>query len=215
MAHFEELRRKINTCLEEIQAPHRRDQIEEYPWLYGALGEVPSEVMFICENPSVTGVRGAHVGTVDGGPPDMEAQWWGGARNPAARRFRVALRRLELKTSPPDSKGGWRCYITNVIKEMNVAKDHAKSSRTVHRQMARVWAPILAWELNQVTPKKIFCVGNRARDLVNRLVLERLIPGIEPRFVNHYSGRSTDESIIAGIVNVVRECGARVVQGST
>jgi len=71
---------------------------------------------------------------------------------------------------------------------MNVAKDHAK---------------------------KIFCVGNRARELVKCLVLERLIPRIEPRFVNHYSGRSTDERIIAGIVNVVGESGARVVQGST
>ena len=55
-------------------------QINKFKWLYGALGKVPSTVMFICENPSITGVERAHLNTIDGGPPDIEAQWWGGPK---------------------------------------------------------------------------------------------------------------------------------------
>jgi hypothetical protein len=205
MQHFDELRRRINKRLEEIRAPHRRAQILEYPWLYGALGEVPSEVMFVCENPSIAGVKRAHIDTVDRGEPDIEAQWWGGAMNPAAKRFRVAIHRLGLKATPPAVKGGWRCYITNVIKEMNVAGDHQKSSTTDHRDMAQVWAPILTWELSQVQPKHVFCVGRRAHGFVTWLVSQRLIPRIRPVVVNHYSARSGDARIIAGIVDVVDE----------
>lgn len=205
MQHFDELRLRINARLEKIRAPHRHAQIVEYPWLYGALGETPSEVMFVCENPSIAGVKRAHVETVDGRAPDIEAQWWGGPKNPAAKRFRVALHRLGLKTTAPAVKGGWRCYITNVIKEINVAGDHGKFSKTDHRNMARVWAPILTWELSQVQPRYVFCVGSRANDLVDWLVAERLIPRVRPEMVNHYSARSGDLSIIADIVNVVEK----------
>lgn len=202
MQHFDELRGMINSRLEEIRSPHRRAQTFDYPWLYGALGEVPSDVMFICENPSMAGVERANRDTVDGQAPDIEAQWWGGAKGPAAKRFPVAPHQLGLKTTPPASKGGWRCYITNVIKEMNVAGEHQESSKN-HHVMAHVWAPVLTWELSQVQPTHVFCVGGGAQDLVTWLVSERLIPRIRPRVVNHFSARRSDESIIAGIVNVV------------
>jgi hypothetical protein len=200
--HFEELRSKINARLEEIDAPHRHAQIVRFPWLYGALGEVPSDVMFICENPSLAGVSRAHVDTVDGGPPDIEAQWWGGATNPAAKRFRVALHRLGLKTSPPSAKGGWRCYITNVIKEMNVAGAHA-SATSDHRTMAQRWAQILAWELAEVRPKHVFTVGTSAHALVRGLVTEGLIPRISPSVVTHFSARTGDAAIIQDMIDVV------------
>jgi hypothetical protein len=121
MRYFEELRDRINERLGELRTPYRDLQARESPWLYGALGEVPSDVMFICENPSITGVRQAHVDTIDGRAPDIEAQWWGGRNNPAAKRFRPVLRQVGLKTNRPDARGGWRCYITNVVKEANVA----------------------------------------------------------------------------------------------
>lgn len=203
MNHFEELRHRINAQLEEIQAPHRRDQIERFPWLYGALGAVPSDVMFICENPSAGGVSRAHVDTVDYGPPDIEAQWWGGRNNPAATRFRVALCELGLKSSPPDKKGGWRCYITNVIKEMNIVSDHQTLSSADYNEMAKQWASILVWEIEQVRPVHVFAVGKRALDRVNWLMSRNLIPPVRPQLVNHYSGRKTDEAIIRGFVDVV------------
>lgn len=58
MRYFEDLRRKINHRLIQLETPHRQFQIEECTWLYGALGAVPSDVMFICENPSITGIHG-------------------------------------------------------------------------------------------------------------------------------------------------------------
>lgn len=214
MEHFDELRRRINEKLEEIRAPHRSEQINDYPWLYGALGEVPSRVMFICENPSLAGVARANVETVDGREPDIEAQWWGGPKNPAAKRFRVALHRLGLKTSHPAAKGGWRCYITNIIKEMNVAGDNAKLSPAARRKMALDWAPILAWELSQVQPRHVFCVGQKAYDHATYLVETRAIPRLRPKLVNHYSGRTGDAAIIDGIVEPVsRAVGVDVSAG--
>ena len=159
--------------------------------------------MFICENPSLAGVANAHVATVDGRAPDIEAQWWGGPRNPAATRFRVALHRLGLKTTHPSVKGGWLCYITNVIKEMNVAGDNRQLSPADRRTMARQWAPILAWEIEQVSPRHVFCVGNAALDHVKRLADDRMIPRVRPVLVNHYSGRTGDRAIIDGIVGPV------------
>ena len=31
--------------------------MDEFPWLYGALGQVLSDVMLVCENPTLTGVE--------------------------------------------------------------------------------------------------------------------------------------------------------------
>lgn len=211
--HFDELRKRINQRLEDLKAPHRREQIETYPWLYGALGRVPSEVMFVCENPSAGGVSRAAVDTVDGGPPDIEAQWWGGRKNPAAKRFRVALYQLGLKTTPPDVKGGWQCYITNVIKEMNVVSDHRTFSTADYSRMAAAWAPVLSWEIEQVRPKLVFAVGNRALDRLKWLEAQKLIPRVRPRLVNHYSGYATDDAIISGFIDVVGPLlGQRAVQ---
>lgn len=215
MNHFDELRDRINEKLEEIQAPHRTAQINDYAWLYGALGEVPSEVMFICENPSAAGVARAQVDTVDGNAPDIEAQWWGGRKNPAAKRFRVALHRLGLKVSPPAAKGGWRCYITNVIKEMNVVGDHRKLQTADYRQMARTWAPILQWEIDQVRPVHVFTLGQRAHDRVSSLRREQMVQMPQPKLVNHYSSYKTDEAVIEGIMSVVKAQLADPNGGST
>jgi hypothetical protein len=144
MQHFEELRSRINRRLMALETPHREWQIEDYSWLYGALGAVPSDVMFVCENPSISGVRQAHVDTIDGNAPDIEAQWWGGQRNPAAKRFRAVLYQMGLKTTSPDARGGWNCYITNVVKEANFAgADQRSLSASDLRQQARDWADIL------------------------------------------------------------------------
>jgi hypothetical protein len=198
LTHFEELRSRINTRLQELSAPHRFEQTHQFPWLYGALGQVPSDVMFICENPSLAGVSRANTDTVDGMAPDIDAQWWGGAKNGAAKRFRVALHLLGLKTSPPREKGGWQCYITNVIKEMNVAGSHVSE-----RVIAQRWASILTWEIEQVRPRHVFTVGDDAHKLVSWLVGERLVPRIVPVKVLHFSHRRSDADVINNMLDVV------------
>jgi len=210
MQHFETLREKINQRLDKLVKENKFDkslaksQIEEFPWLYGALGKVPSDVMFICENPSTTGVKKAHVDTIDGGRPDIEAQWWGGSTDNAACRFRVALCQLKLKTTRPRERGGWECYITNVIKQSNVPKDQELLPSATKRQQARDWADILQWELEHVKPKYVFCVGGNASTYVQMLQREGKLGQFPVYEVPHYSARDNTQKIIAAIVSGVR-----------
>ena len=37
--HFEQLREKIHDRLRILRPPYWKEQIERYPWLYGALGD--------------------------------------------------------------------------------------------------------------------------------------------------------------------------------
>lgn len=215
MQHFETLRDKINQRLEELVNEKRLNrekaikQMEEYPWLYGALGKVPAEVMFICENPSFKGIEKAQVDTIDHGPPDIEAQWWGGSTDNAACRFRVALYRLGLKTNRPRERDGWECYITNVIKQANEAREQELLSLSEKQQQAREWADILQWELDQVKPKYVFCVGGNTFNYVWMLQKESWIKQFSIHKVMHYSARGSTPKIIDAIISGVRGVMAR------
>lgn len=202
MRYFEELRALINQHLEDLQTPHRHLQINQYPWLYGAIGAVPSDVMFICENPSIAGVRQAHVDTIDGLAPDIEAQWWGGA----AKRFRKVLSKTGLKTNRPDERGGWNCYITNVVKEANnTGLDQRSKSSYEKQEQARSWSDILRWELENVQPKYVYCVGVASYKMVNRLQSEQLLPRFRPILMYHYSARRREQDILEKMQLPIRE----------
>ncbi len=205
LTHFDVLRSKINARLVEMGAKHAQRQISEFPWLYGALGQVPSDVMFICENPSLAGVEKAHVRTISGAAPTIEDQWCGGVASNCVKRFRPALCELGLKTTAPLESGGWRCYITNVIKEADVVGDFNTRDK---KELAVAWADVLAWEIHQVSPRTIFTVGSASTDLVTILQRRNLIPaGPRPHRVMHYSNRGagvTDEVVRASIVNDIR-----------
>jgi len=209
--YFETLRSMINKKLRQLtkQGKINRDQallqINKYKWLYGALGSVPSKVMFVCENPSISGVERANTNTIDGNPPDIEAQWWGSPRNPAAKRFREALCRLNLKTTPPNKRGGWKCYITNVIKQANIVKDQNNLDSCIKKEQAREWADILQWEINNVKPKFIFCVGGKSYDAINMLKKENKLYIKNYSRIWHYSARGSDEKIIQSIFNGVKK----------
>jgi hypothetical protein len=196
MEHFEALRNKIAARLRQIGTRHAQRQIQEYPWLYGALGEVPSDVMFICENPSLGGVEKAHERTITGGAPCIEDQWCGGAASNCIKRFRPALYELGLKTTQPLQTGGWRCYITNVIKEADIVRDFGGRDKA---PLAVEWADVIAWELEQVRPRVLFTVGTNATELVKLLQQRNLIPSSpQPIKLMHYSNRGrgvTDELV--------------------
>jgi hypothetical protein len=201
MAHFEALRGRINARLRETDASHARRQIEEFAWLYGALGQVPSKVMLVCENPSLLGVEKAHFRTINGGQPTIEDQWAGGPASNCIKRLRPALCEVGLKLTPPDRPGGWRCYITNVIKEADVVKDFISRNKEA---IAVQWADVLAWEIERVRPSVIFTVGNEATRLIHLLQDRRLIPkSPRPVKVMHYSNRGagvTDAFVRSSIV---------------
>ncbi len=211
MEYFEQLRGKINQKLIELVKEKKynkylaKDQIEKYTWVYGALGKVPSDVMFICENPSIKGIEKAAIDPIDSGPLDIESQWWGGTNDPAAKRFRGALCKLNLKTTRPRQRGGWECYITNVIKQSNIAKDQEGLLYVSKNQQARDWAEILQWEINHVKPKYVFCVGGNAYNFVQLLQKEDRVSQFSIYKIPHYSDRDEDQKIIDGIVSGVRD----------
>jgi len=206
ITYFETLRRKINKRLLQLteQGKIKKGQallqINKYKWLYGALGCVPSKVMFICENPSITGVERAHTNTIDGNPPDIEAQWWGSPRNPAAKRFREVLYRLNLKSTPPNKRGGWKCYITNVIKQANIVKEQNNLDTCIKKEQAREWSDILQWEIDNVKPKFIFCVGGKSYEAIKMLQREKKLKIKSYSKLWHYSARGSDENIIQNIL---------------
>ena len=216
-AHFEELRSRINERLVELDTDCCEQQIHCFPWLYGALGNPESEVVFICENPSLAGVEDAHKNTVDGGPPGIEDQWWGGlAKRFRAKLFRAVLCELGLKDGKIDERVGWRgwhCYITNVVKEMNKTKDQNAMQQRAKGPQARDWAAILKWQLATVNPKAVFCVGEKADAAVRKLQRGGLLPEFRCHKITHYSARYSKERVIAemreGISGPLQEIGWR------
>ena len=76
---------------------------------------------------------------------------------------------LGLKEGGIWERGGWKCYITNVIKQVAIVADVKNISLDDRRRAAIRWSKVLQWELDNVRPTRIFCVGNKAHDLVKWL----------------------------------------------
>ena len=202
--YFEELRSRIHRRLRELRPPGWDTQIKDYPWLYGALGCVPASVMFICQNPSLKPMQSAHTNTIDGGPPDIEAQWWGGERNNAAKRFRFALHETGLKTTPPSERGGWNCYITNMVKEANITADQRTRNTEELRRQARRWCDVLEWELSQVKPLHVICVGGNATKSVTTLQRKGYLPSFRVHSIWHYSAQDSDDLVRQRMIDGIR-----------
>lgn len=188
--HFNELRERIHERLKDpgVYAPFASEQICKYKWLHGALGNPDADAMFICENPSLTGVAWAH-SNPPRQPADIEAQWWGG-------RFREVLCALGLKSGEHDAPGGWNCYITNVVKTMDRVADFNRITAAEKKDIVRQWADILTWEISRVQPRVVFCVGRRSEWAVRLLQRECLIFHDGPlHYVTHYSARDSHEAV--------------------
>ena len=209
MRHFQTLRQRINNRLTKLGLCAEQTR---YRWLYGALGTVPSNVVFICENPSQSGVKKAErAARCSGRQPDIEDQWRGGS---PIKTFRPVLCEIGLKLTPPGERGGWQCYITNVIKEMAQTKTFRELGRPGKYAKAVEWADILEWELQQVQPTWVFCLGGNSHYLVKRLRRCGRLPSIQGQHVHkiwHYSaqGRS-DEVIKQQIIEDIRGSGFAV-----
>ena len=192
LAHFVDLQRRVNARLRELAPQHMEKQLK-YGWLYGAWGSVPARAMFICENPSLKGCEATQSeASVD--KRDGNIQWSGDFR---AKRFREALCRVGLKEPPAESDEGWRCYITNVVKEVDVAGDHRKLAQSRKVLKAEQWANVLAWEWSVVKPARVFAVGEAAYRVLRHLQSGKLIPdrpGIHQ--ILHYSSRESTVEVV-------------------
>ena len=94
------------------------DHRNAHPWLLGALGDPDSGIWFVAENPSLRQVERAR--NPDGGVPTPEAQWFASKGDTLLRETLVLH---GFKTGTVESLGGWKCYVTNVIKQADYAKD--------------------------------------------------------------------------------------------
>jgi len=114
MTDFEQA---MATRIGNVFAQHSElcDHRSLYPWLRGWLGDVTAGVWFVAENPSLTQIRRIHTTR-----STFESQW---AASAGDRMFRHALCELGLKTGDPFEPGGWRCYITDVMKSVVFVKD--------------------------------------------------------------------------------------------
>jgi hypothetical protein len=151
-----ELRDRTSAVFESYPGAH--DHRNEHPWLAGALGDPGAPVWFIGELPSLRQVERAR--SPDGSAPTPEAQWWA---SPGDQLFRKMLVAHGFKDGTLDSPGGWRCYITNVIKEADYAGDWRRSSKERVRLTLDRWMPVLAWEIRHGAPRVVVALGDSVR----------------------------------------------------
>ena len=167
---------------DEVFATHPEldDHREQFPWLTGWLGDPSSPVWFVAENPSTTQIN--RINTVASTP---EHQW---AASRGDQLFRETLVELGLKIGTAESAGGWRCYITDVMKSQVFVKDWNGRKRYEQLRFAEAWAPVLRYELSAGDPQVLVVLGSNAERALNHLQRRELLP-VLPRMcrVDHYS----------------------------
>jgi len=162
--------------------PGLYDHRSQYPWLIGAHGDPQAGIWFIAENPSLTQVE--RVLDPEGGHPTVEAQWWSSRGDKLLREMLV---KHGFKNGSIDSKGGWNCYITNVIKEADYTKNWREKSQAARNQAAEIWAGLLDWELKNSRPKLVVIMGNQPGILLAHLAAMGRIKLPKTEQIAHYS----------------------------
>jgi len=152
------------------------------PWLQGALGNPFSGIMFIAENPSLTQVERAQGRR--GSTATSDAQW---NTSKGDQIFREALLDSGFKTKLPDTPGGWKCYITNVIKEADYAKNTGAKNQADRNLSADIWFEVLKWELETCKPKLVVTMGGQSEILIDHLQVKYKL--VLPKVINitHYA----------------------------
>jgi hypothetical protein len=158
--------------------PDLVDHRPDHPWVTGALGDICAGVWFVAEAPSLTQAERAHAAS-------PETQW---SVSRGDKLFRQMLVKHGFKAGDETSPGGWRCYITDVVKSLHRAGKWSDLRVATKREIARAWAPVLAWELETGQPKLIVTIGDRTNALLDHLLAEQLIPPLPRRMnIDHYT----------------------------
>jgi hypothetical protein len=162
--------------------PDLPDHRKESSWVVGALGDPASPVWFIAENPSLGQVERAGRSAP---LQDPELQW---AVSEGDKLFRRMLVKHGFKTGGELTPGGWRCYITDVIKSAYRAEVWRKLTAAQRRRIAEQWAPVLAWEIEVGAPKLLVSLGGQTHKLIDHLANAGLLPPLPERLlIDHYS----------------------------
>lgn len=173
-----EFRRRTDEAYLKANSDLVQDHRVEHPWVTGALGDPYAPVWFVAENPSLTQIERVEKVT-------PESQW---LQSPADKLFRCMLVANGFKKLPAEAPGGWRCYITDVIKSADRAGEYANIGADAQWKTAVAWAPVLRWELQQGKPQILVSVGKNADKFLTRLERENLVPALPTRIcIPHYS----------------------------
>ena len=159
-----ELRQRIDDVYRTN--PRLPDHRSEFPWLTSYLGDPHAPVWFVAEYPSLTQVERAPFST-------PEAQW---NISIGDRLFREMLAKHGFKTGGEAAPGGWRCYITDIVKSTYRAKKWNAAAREELFAIAEGWSPVLAWEFETARPAILVVLGSRTKTLLDHLVERRLVP---------------------------------------
>jgi len=158
--------------------PELPDHRSSHNWVTACLGDPFEPVWFVAENPSLTQMQRAV-------RPTPELQW---NVSPGDKLLRQQLVKFGFKDGSPDSPGGWRCYITDVVKSADIVNAWNRLPEAERQRIAEAWAPVLAWELQLGQPRIVVSVGDKADRLLDHLLRRRLIPPLPTRMrVAHYS----------------------------
>ena len=197
--HFQKLQKRI---LDTISAEAREKYDSYSSWLYGAIGDPEADVMFVCENPPAGNIVQGHRNSQRLG---IEGQW----RGSRPERFRRALRETELLLGD-DQWPCWRCYVTNVVKELRPSKEWKKTKkrRSGWWPIVRRWSETLQWELSEVRPGIVICVGGKSDEYVRELMRNGLDLGsarLCEKPIWHYS-TPRGKKVVDKMVEGIRKC---------
>jgi hypothetical protein len=178
--YFQELIRKTKEVFDKH--PSLFNHFSYNPWLEGALGNPFAGIMFIAENPSLTQVERAQGRR--GSTATSDAQW---NTSKGDLIFREALFEAGFKMTSPETPGGWKCYITNIIKEADYAKNTGAKTQADRNLSADIWFEVLKWEFETGKPKLIVTMGGQAEVLLRHLQVKNGL--VLPRVINitHYA----------------------------
>ncbi len=157
------------------------DWLIDFPWLTGYLGDVHSAIWFIAENPSLSAVEKVASRYSE---KSKNLQWDYGADE--RKLFHDAITEAGLKTGDPALNEGWKCYITNVIKEPEIVGDRNQKNLQCHKDQAEIWRHVLQEQINYGKPEVLVAVGVNACTILKSMESHGLqIPVIDK--ILHYS----------------------------
>jgi hypothetical protein len=176
--YFSEFGKQIDLVFN--RHPELYDQRKNHPWLIGALGDPFSGIWFVAEHPSLTMVERA-------GPwreLTHETQW---SESRGDKLLREKLVKYGFKKGGVDSKGGWNCYLTNIIKEAHYPEDWHRKSQDLRDQAVGIWLPVFQWELANSNPKLIVIMGRQVESYLTYLNGSGKIHLPRTEFIQHYA----------------------------
>lgn len=173
----------IRAAVEDvIRENHLDNWLEEYPWLIGYIGNPAAPIWFIGENPSLSGVEAVHRRSKT---MSENLQW---NSHDGDRLLREAIAEAGLKSGNPESDEGWKCYITNAIKEPEIVaiRNERKRDARYWQQQAKRWLPVLQRQINSGAPRVLVALGGQAQKIL--IHMKGLgLKGPPLIKINHYS----------------------------